>query len=75
MSEDLEMIDYFKLCFTDAVIYQVWRETNTYAQQYVQTNAAILRIYSNIHEYIPTNGNEMKAFLSLCIIMGISYKP
>ena len=36
MPEDLVGIDYFKLNFIDDVIDEVWRETNRYAQQYMQ---------------------------------------
>lgn len=69
------MIDFFKLYFTDAVIDQIWREANGYAHQYIEANRNNLRPQSIIHEWKPTNRDEIKAFLGLCIIMGIIYKP
>ena len=75
MPDHPQVLDYFSLYFTDNVINQMWRETNRYAEQYIQANAGNIRPHSIVHEWKPTDADEMKAFLGLCIIMGIIYKP
>ena len=43
MPKDAEPIDYLKLYFTDEVIDIIYKETNRYAQQHVETNGVNLR--------------------------------
>ena len=73
LPQNPEEVDFFN--FTDAVIDIIWRKTNRYSHQYIEANRTNLRPQSIIHEWQPTNANEIKAFLGLCIIMGIIYKP
>lgn len=75
MPQDAEPIDYFQLYFTDAIVDIICRETNRYAQQYIVANEANLRPKSIVHDWTPTNANEMKAFLGLCVLMGVIHKP
>ena len=75
MPQDAECIDYFKWYFTDEVIDIIYKETNRYAQQYIETNGADLRPKSIVHNWKPTDASEMKAFIGLCILMGIISKP
>ena len=75
MPQDAEPIDYFKLYFTDAVIDIIYKETNRYAQQYIAANGPNLRPKSIVHSWTPTDAKEIKAFLGLCILMGIISKP
>ena len=75
MPQDAEPIDYFKLYFTDEVFDIIYKETSRYAQQYIETNGANLRPKSIVHNWKPTDASEMKAFIGLCILMGIISKP
>ena len=49
--------------------------TRRYAEQYIEASAANLRPKSIVPDWKPTNRNEIKAFLGLCILMGIVLKP
>ena len=40
---DAEAIDYFSKCFTDEATDIICKETNRYAEQYIEANAANLR--------------------------------
>ena len=75
MNENPEPSDYFKLYFTDEIYELICRETNTYAHQYIQAHAANLGPRSIVHRWKDTTTAEIKAFIGLCILMGISYKP
>lgn len=75
MPLDAEPIEYFSKYFTDEVTDIICKETNRYAEQYIEANAANLRPKSIVHDWKPTNRNEIKAFLGLCILMGIVSKP
>ena len=75
MIENPEPIGFFKLYFTDEVYVLIARETNRYAHQYIQANAANLGPRSTVHRWKDTTASEIKAFLGLCVLMGISYKP
>ena len=75
MPLDAEPIEYFSKSFTDEVIDIICNQTNRYAEQYIEANAANLRPKSTVHDCKPTNRNEIKAFLGQCILMGIVSKP
>ena len=49
MIENPEPIDFFKLYFTDEVYDLIARETNRYAHQYIQANAANFGPRSTVH--------------------------
>jgi hypothetical protein len=67
--------DFFNLYLTDDIIEVTVRETNRYAQQYKDDHAETLKDHSNVHNWHPTNYNEMKTFLAMLILMGIIHKP
>ena len=75
MPLDAQPIEYFLKYFTDEVIDIICKETNRYAEQYIEANAANLRNKSVVHDWKPTNGNKIKAVLGLYILMGIGSKP
>ena len=75
MPLDTEPIEYFSKYFTDEVIDINCKETNRYAKQYIEANAANLRPKSIIHDWKPTNRNKIKACLGLCILIDIVSKP
>ena len=51
------------------------KETNRYAEQYIEANVANFRPKSIVHDWKLTYRNEIKVFLGLCILMGIVSKP
>ena len=69
MPLDAQPIEYYSMYFTDEVT-DICKETNRYAEQYIEGNAATVRPKSIVHDWKPTNRNEIKAFLGLCILMG-----
>ena len=75
MPLDAKPIKYFSKYFTDEVTDTICIETTRYADQYIKANAANLRPKSIVHDWKPTNWNEIKVFLGLCILMGIVSKP
>ena len=75
MPLDAEPIEYFSKYFTDEVTDVICKETNRYAKQYIEAKAANVRPKSIVHDWKPTNRNEIKALLGLCILIGIVYKP
>ena len=42
LPQDAEPIDYFKLYFADAIIDTIYKETNRYAEHYIEANSASL---------------------------------
>ena len=75
MPLDAEPIEHFSKYFTDEVTDIICKETNIYADQYFKASAANLSPKSIVHDLKPTNRNEIKAFLGLCILMGIVSRP
>uniref|UniRef100_A0A803K7T6 PiggyBac transposable element-derived protein domain-containing protein n=1 Tax=Xenopus tropicalis TaxID=8364 RepID=A0A803K7T6_XENTR len=64
-----EMIDFFNLYITKAILQDMVRYTNLYAEQYLASNP--LRGYSRAQAWYPTNVNEIKRFLALTLAMGL----
>ena len=56
MTLDVEPIEYFSKYFTEKLLTLVKRQTES---------------KSIVHDWKPTNRNEIKEFLGLCILMGI----
>ena len=74
MPLDAEPIDYFSKHSTDEVTDIICKETNRYAEEYIEAIAANCRPKSIVHDWKPTNRNEITAFLGLCILMGTVFK-
>ena len=70
-----EPISYFDLYFTEEIIEKIYKQTNTYARQYISRYIATLKMHSVVHHWKPTDAAEMKTFLGLCILMGLIHKP
>ena len=70
---DATPLDFFKLYFTDDVIDLLVVETNRYAHQYISNN--VVPPHSAVNEWHATDHNETFAFLGLCVLMEIVYKP
>ena len=75
MPLDAEQKNIFSKHFTDEITDIMLKKTNRHAKQYIEANAANLRPKSIVHDWKPTYRNEIKAFLGLCILMGIVSKP
>ena len=60
--ELIEQIEYFSKYFTDEVTGIIYKETNRYAEQYIEANAANLRPNSIVHDLKSTNRNEIRHF-------------
>ena len=75
MPLDAEPIEYFSKYFTHEGTAIICKETNRCAEQYIEAIAANLRPKPFVHDWKPTNRNEIKAFLGLCILIGIVFKP
>ena len=65
-----EVIDDFKQYFTEAVGDKILRETNRYAEQYIQANITTLS-----SRYIVQKWKLRNSFFCLCIIIRIIYNP
>jgi len=65
--------DYLRLYFNDEIVDHIAEETNRYANQYIARN--VIPPHSPVRNWSPTNREEMLAFLGLCILMGLVYKP
>lgn len=72
--------DYARLFIKDDLIDLLVAQTNLYARQWIQQHQAYLndRPFSRVHQWIKqgyTTREEMYAFLSVCINMGLIKKP
>ena len=72
-------LDYIQLFLTDTFIDLIVTETNNYAAQWIQSHQVYLQTYpkSRVHQWIKqgnTSREEMKAFLSIVMNMGIVKK-
>ena len=73
-------IDYVKLFFDDCLVAKIVEETNRYADQWIAAHQVYLRNHprSLVHIWIKqgkTTKEEMYAFLSVVINMGLNQKP
>uniref|UniRef100_A0A6I8SZJ6 Uncharacterized protein n=1 Tax=Xenopus tropicalis TaxID=8364 RepID=A0A6I8SZJ6_XENTR len=66
---NFEFIDFFNLYITEAILQDMVRYTNLYAEQYLASNA--LPGFSRAQAWYPTNINEIKRFLALTLAMGL----
>lgn len=66
-------IDYFHLFLTDDIINNMVHETNLYATQVLLSADA--GPWSRLHEWIPTDHNEIKRFIGLIGWMGMIKVP
>ena len=60
---------FFNLIFGHEMIYLIVRETNRYARQKLATNIA------RLNKWQDTTRQEVKAYLGICLIMGINNLP
>ena len=51
------------------------KETNLYAEQFLEKNKTNLKPRSNALNWNSTDPNEVKIFIGLIVLMGIVYKP
>ena len=73
-------IDYVKLFIDEGLVLKIVEETNRYADQWISTHQVYLRNHprSLVHIWIKqgkTSKEEMYAFLSVVINMGLNKKP
>jgi hypothetical protein len=66
-------IDCYRHFITDEIVDLFVRETNRYAEQYLQTHDVSRR--SKSRQWIPTDGLEMLKFLGIIIQMGLVQMP
>ena len=78
MSEK-EPIDYFKLLFNSRVLDLILRETNRYAEQYLEREQEYLsqHPHARAHDWpkTPLSIKEIEVFLALLITMGVCGFP
>ena len=77
---DATPLDYVKLFLDDDLIDHLVDETNIYAAQWIEQHQEYLRAHprSRVHQWIRhglTTKEEMYAFLSISINMGLNKKP
>ena len=59
LSENRTTLDYFKLYFTDTLIDLIVTEANRYAEQFIEKERNNLKRYSIVHQWVPTNHDEI----------------
>ncbi|XP_066987491.1 piggyBac transposable element-derived protein 4-like [Macrobrachium rosenbergii] len=68
-------LEYFEKYFDDEVIdYLIMKETNRYANQFLDENVEHLSPQSRVHRWFDTCAREMKVFIGLLILQGIDSK-
>ena len=75
ISEDntINPIDCYRHFIKDEIIDLIGRETNLYAQQYLQSHEVSRR--SIFHQWKPTTNEEMLKFFGIIIEMGLVQMP
>lgn len=68
-----EPLDYFGLFLSEPIISKMVEETNLYATQVVMSGDA--QPQSRIHDWVPTDNQEMKNFIAILGWMGIVTLP
>nr|BAF82017.1 piggyBac transposase Kobuta [Xenopus laevis] len=68
-TNNFELVDFFHVFVTEAILQDMVFYTNLYAEQYLSSRP--LPEYSQAQEWHPTNIHEMKRFLALTIAMGL----
>jgi len=66
-------LDFFNLFITDNIVSTMVRETNRYAEKYV--NETPLKPNSRVQHWKETDPCEMKKFIGIIFLMGIVQKP
>ena len=64
-------LDFWSLFITDTDFDTIARETNRYAAEYLQTNAANIKANSRFNKWVDTTASEMKIFIGMTIAMGL----
>ncbi|XP_018081222.1 piggyBac transposable element-derived protein 4-like [Xenopus laevis] len=68
-TSNFELVDYFYVFVTEAILQDMVCYTNLYAEQYLSSHP--LPEYAQAQEWHPTNIHEIKRFLALTIAMGL----
>ena len=63
--------DYFSLYLTDTIMEYTMKETNLYAEQFLEKNKTNLEARSNALNWNSTDPNEVKTFIGLIVLMGL----
>jgi len=73
MADDATVLDYFELFFDDVMLQIIVKETNRYAQQYM--NKAVPKERSRCKKWTDTDEKELRLFFSVLFLQGIVKKP
>ncbi|GBM21673.1 PiggyBac transposable element-derived protein 4 [Araneus ventricosus] len=73
MADDATVLDYFELFFDDVMLQIIVKETNRYAQQYM--NKAVPKERSRWKKWTDTDEKELRLFFSVLFLQGIVKKP
>jgi len=73
LPDEPSALDYLSLFVHDELIDVIVRETNIYAQQYIESTQ--LPRHSRVQKWKPTTHSEMKLFLGISLLMGLIRKP
>ncbi|XP_067661397.1 piggyBac transposable element-derived protein 4-like [Haliotis asinina] len=73
--ENLSEYDAFSLFFNDEVFDLLVTETNRYAAQFIAEKMDTLKVHSRAKNWKAVDTSEMRAFISILLVMGLSKKP
>ena len=73
--DDISELGCFELFFTDDVFSLLVTETNKYAARYLDDKGEDLAAHARGRTWKPVSNVEMRAFVSVLLIMGLSKKP
>lgn len=66
---------YFYLFFTDLLFSSLVRETNRYANQFINKHSDSIKDNSRVREWLPVSVDEMKGFIITILNMGLVRLP
>ena len=68
---NLTELDTVRLFLTDEWLEFLVKETNRYAEQFLQSNS-VTSIFANANKWKPTTSKEMKAFIVTLLLIGLT---
>ena len=71
LPENPSVLDFWSLYVTDRDFETMAIETNRYASEYLENNAANIKPYSRFKKWVDTTVSEMKVFIAMVIGMGL----